>query len=140
MNRFGQENSRRYEAVEHYRPYPAPPADFRPREPRDYASGSNASYRSGGPIRSSDASSRAPSSRPKADPRDMDLQAVIGSSRPGSRRDRPLPPPRSSGPRPSGPQPRSRASLTSLDAAMDDYWNQDDDGAAASPPVCSVEG
>ena len=138
-----QESTRRYEPTDRYRPYPAPPIDLRSREPRGYSSGintgipaSSASFRSGGPIRSAEAVvARATSNVPKADLRDLDLQEVILSSRPGARRDRPLPVSRGPGPRVSGPPPRSRASQALLDAAMDDYWNQDDDGAAA-PPVC----
>ncbi len=56
----------------------------------------------------------------------MGLEDVILSSRAGARRGRPGPPPR-------GGAERSRASQALLDAAMDDYWKQDDDDATAAP-------
>ena len=107
------------------RSYPAPGSDHRPREPRQYGSYAetstvgSSSYRSSGPIRKPVESTapRPSSSRPKGDLRDMDLQAVILSSRPGARPSRG-----------AGSGQRSRALL---DAAMDDYWKQDDDGDAA---------
>jgi hypothetical protein len=64
-----------------------------------------------------------PPSKPKGDLRDMDLQEVILSSRPGAKRGPPAPRPVARG---GGPLHRSRATQDVLDAAMDDYWKADD--------------
>ncbi len=131
-----QEVSRSYQPSDHYRGYQAPVDDpYRSKDLRPYSSRvapyissgstassaiSSSSFRSGGVIRSSEA---PPPNKPKGDLRDMDLQEVILSKRPGARRGPPPPWPAARG---GGPSNRSRATQDVLDAAMDDYWKTDD--------------